>query len=396
MSNNLQDSIIKVTEIAHLNKVDSTIVANHNELKNLINEPSGFDWQNFLVSIFIALALGGLFFFLGKILNTKISKQVDENKSAIDEMKNLSSQIKEQVTTVNKSTENLNNEITSLKEIEEALKLNVESVSNKLNKLTDITRNATTSLPKIMPLLKEFCENAINKKAEKFYVMNMTSVFGKVHSYNKRFINQYREKDGIDEVKAIQQFNRDIKYLKKNIAKCAETIEDFKMITLDSNSDSFDLQFLQPYFNAETENEDVGFVLYNIDENTESVRYIEENESDIITKITEEVIKTHKDFIDKGLENYKKNRAETSEDEKGKTVKKFLCDYKLTTFIPIQTYLSKNSSEVNQWNTIIVFAQDEPTLGDTEKYKRTLIAIESKEKSIFDAFNFVFQKNFKG
>ena len=183
----------------------------------------------FSISNFLTIVLGSLGIGFGWHISRKIDKASNQK---FDEITNLTSEIKNET-----------------KRLSEAASIRI-----------------VETFPDIFEKLEAMLKYASENRVSKCYIQNGPSSFGKIHSYNKRFLKDFHEKGFSDH--NINKFDKKVKKLESLISDCARDAVDFKMLV--SNTQRLN-DFISAYFTSENSETDIlageGLCFYSVEGN---------------------------------------------------------------------------------------------------------------------------------
>ncbi|QHI35777.1 hypothetical protein IMCC3317_11250 [Kordia antarctica] len=378
----VKDTVIKLADMKE------EIIKSSEQTGNLYNSIAISDWLGYLLSFIFTLFMGGIAIYISRKQHKKTSEQSDSISSL-----------------VNKNEESLN----KLEEFE-------KSIHSEVVRLIDINRQFKEFFPEIINEIKNLCLEAQNPSYEsEFFIMNRTSSFGKIHTFNPSFISHYNIKNprissgnkdilkklyktSANDINHIRDesersriiFTKDIKELSNQIKNCGELLKDkFKLIVLNGeNNDLYD-NFIKDYLGRVNEKIDEkkkkSLIYYTKDSRVYSrkggmpIKKFQ-SKKELEDKITESVTKSHNELINEI------NQYRNGEKINGKWLE-------LSSYIPMQIYLLKNTkNNIDEYKTFIINAMN--TNMDFDK-DREIDGIYSNEKSIYSVFETLFSQTFK-
>jgi len=294
--------------------------------------------------------------------------------------------------------------------------------------LKDINRPFLTRFPQIIDQIKFMCSEATaNPNNAELFIMNRTSAFGKIHTYNPKFFTHYdknnldngeetteilkklyeRHAEGLSHLKSNEDrhkflFQEDVRELYGHVIESSTKLPEgsFKLIVFDGeNSNDLKEKFTKRVFKDVNQVRDIkdpkkgGLIYYLFEKGDLALKWqkkeeivIEDIESDftskknkIENKIALSVNKIHNELINKVREG----KPNTSDE------KWLYYDDQ----IPMQMYLLKIiKGHGTEYHTLIINAMSTDDSGDKERYVDGLF---SREKSVFSVFKTLFDETFK-
>lgn len=369
-----------------------------------------FDWISIAASL-IGITVTIYFGFIARNFSRKQTIQAEKLAEQTEQLSVITSKIQIETTRIKEETENLNN-----------LEAKIHS---DVQRIGDINRPFHKTFPEIMDKLKEIFKEASKHPKSELYIMNRTSAFGKIHTYNPKFYRQYSlespnlgihqfeilnklyngEKEILDdfnddEDKCKYLFNEDVRTIYDQIKDCSIKMKEqsLKLIIYNGETENH-LQnlFIDKYFFDVNSHEDINegrsleYFTYHQRQvpskkrmkpatiNTERIRQDKLNLYEIQNKISDEVSKTHNKVVD-DIRSGKKNTDDN----------KWL---KYSTDIPMQMYLLKTivNGKPN-YHTLIINAMSTKRNGNPDRY---IDGLSSTEQSLFDVFKTLFDQTFK-
>lgn len=311
-------------------------------------------------------------------------------------------------------------------QIEELKKVETD-IEAQVNRLADINRPFHKTFPEIMSTLQDIFHIAKSfpDKSELF-IMNRTSAFGKIHTYNSKFYKQYdlkepdlrlKQKEILDKNYLLEAeilkdlvnnddkckylFFEDVRKLYELLMECSSKMkkEDLKLIVYNQENqnelvDNFITKYLEEVHTDDDIKSDKGLEYFTYTPRstvsassitpaqivTEKIKEDLSNKEDITNKIINEVIETHNQLIIK-IRNNKKDCSEES------------CWLKYSNEIPMQMYLLKSHRNgQDEYHTFIINAMSTKKGKNPDRY---VDGIYSREQSIYDVFKTLFKETFK-
>ncbi|HZW71875.1 MAG TPA: hypothetical protein VFF57_13440, partial [Hanamia sp.] len=289
-----------------------------------------------------------------------------------------------------KEFENLRNIESDIKGSIEELKNTNKEIMKSTSNLEDATRNIIETLPGILDESLKIVEK-VKGVCDRLLIMNYTSKFGLIHSFNIRFVNQIRDSSNTNDIipeddnmkkeyiaKKVNLFKKKIDDLEIKIFEASRRIKEFDLITL--ADDEFKSNFVDKYFETENTIDEPNLLYYPYNEIKEfesaDIDMSKKNNQSVISQL---VIEQHENTI-KELTNFNTNRV---------TKRKNIPHQ-----ILLAEYFNKDKSELC-FESMIIYAVDEIDR-DQKSKKRNIIGISSKNKQMFKAFETLFNdvKNF--
>lgn len=290
--------------------------------------------------------------------------------------------------TANINTLSIGQKTENIRQITENIKQTTENIDNLMKNVNAVVKNlniitkTTDTLPQIIDSVTEI-SNTVTEHGGKFLIMNYTSRFGVIHSFNRRIISQICLDDALSLhdtkdtgiVSKVNLLRDKVFNLNLTISNAAKKLPNFKMITLQPRK--FEQEFIQKYFKIESDQNENNFLYYEY--GNERVSNIETGFADeILTSITRTVIQEHK----KGIKDFK-------DSAKGNRV------IRLADSIPYQMFLAEYTKNgEKQYESFLIYAIDEMISIDNKNKRRNFIGISSKSQNMYNAFETLFNEEF--
>jgi archaellum component FlaC len=359
-----------------------------------VNQMGLSDWLSIIASI-VGVIVTIIFGYIAFKFSRKQDKQNEELSTT--------------TTKIGDETGKLFSHIEELKKVE-------TDIERQVNKLADINRPFKETFPEIIDQIRRLCLDAVEDNYDsELYIMNRTSSFGKIHTFNPKFISHYdiqnidlsiKTKELIDLVskkhrsilshldddfeKSIALFTKDIEDLSLKILSCGLILpkNKFKMIVFDSHGDNCCLvrDFIQDYFNRVNTESDIsnkkGLKYFDFNQKRHNYKggfetFDEISKQELENKIKESVIKSHNDLL-KDIETDRNSIGDTW--------------LKKSDSIPMQIYLLKREkNSKTEYKTFVINAMNTDTNHDKD---RSIHGLFSTEQSLYSVFKTIFDKTF--
>ncbi len=370
-------------------------LGNHtNVIVEQVNQMGFSDWLSILAGIVGVIVTIG-FGYIALKFSRKQNKQNEELSTT--------------TTKIGEETGKLFFHIEELKKVE-------TDIERQVNRLADINRPFKETFPEIIDQIRRLCHEAVEDNYDsELYIMNRTSSFGKIHTFNPKFISHYdiqnidlsiKTKELVDLVsrkhkgtlshlnddfeKSIALFTKDVEDLSLNIRSCGLTLpkNKFKMIVFDSLGDNCCLvrDFIQDYFNRVNTEADIsnkrGIKYFDFNQKRHNYKggyetFDKLNKKELENKVKESVIKTHNDLLDD---------IETDRNSIGDTW------LKKSDSIPMQIYLLKREkNSKTEYKTFVINAMNTDTNHNKDRY---IDGLYSTERSLYSVFKTIFDETF--
>jgi hypothetical protein len=279
----------------------------------------------------------------------------------------------------------------------------LKKISDETGNLTDAFRKFIQTFPSLFNEIEKLLKNVNDDKNGKLKIMNYTSSFGRIHTYNPRFAYEFieqieREKlkdatthkykyDETQFLKGVTIFNKRIKDIEELVLECCK-LKDVKFIFY--NEEKLKDPFVKEYFESEDETDELKYYQYNT--GTIAVEDIKAK-ADRQKKITDAVVEFHTEAL-KSMETVR------TDNQRGAGYTDFANVIKITdnlTYVPMQMYLAEYDKDgEKKFETLVIFAVDEEgNTNSTDKKMRTLIGISSSIEKMYRVFETFFNEPFK-
>lgn len=275
-------------------------------------------------------------------------------------------------------------QLEEMKKMEKEIRTTNEKIRASAENLEDATRKVLETLPEILDESLRIVDK-INESGQ-LYIMNYTSKFGVIHSFNKRFVQQVRynardlENPGQNDEKEFycQRLNliKDrIEELCRKTMDAAFQAQEFQMVTFADKP--FIEDFVSKYLQMETKANSNAMLLYPYKEHGR-VKPDEVELGDCVEKlpeIIEIVAEQHKRAL-KLLETVKESVVHKRNE------------------IPYQMILAEypGADGERKYESLVMYAVDETVSlnGRGDLPERNIIGISSKNKQLYKAFKTIF------
>jgi hypothetical protein len=247
-----------------------------------------------------------------------------------------------------------------------------KEISGATQRLEDASRKVIDDINglfnNLIDMLK-MCEDE-DVSITEFCLMNGPITFGKIHSYNKRFLQEILKKNSTEP--DYFEFDNKVEKVQALVNQCFHKAQRCNALVYDKNTITF---FFDKYYDTESDESDPGFIDYSIKGETLTLNEIDKdttkvNVKDKFLSFNNATVK----FLTALYPDAIRFSSKSSE---------------------LQLYLMKGHREETKfWRSMLIFYFDEAEDNKTNRKRRKMVGIYSNNMHMYGAIKTIFDKEY--